>query len=154
MGLFEKFNSANIKELTDKAVESILQNKEKFAKSYSESGFKEKLQKYGKKLGATVTYPVVLLYSALKTDTVETKYKVLIASCLGYFILPADLIPDVIGGVGFADDAAAITACLKSVSHVLTPSTRKEAKERIHKIFGEVDCSIMEKADNNISEND
>ena len=46
---------------------------------------------------------------------------------IAYFILPFDFLPDVIAGLGFADDAALFTAVLALVSAHITPTHRAAA---------------------------
>jgi len=137
--------SQDIKPLIEKAVAAISENSQKFATYYSESGLNEKLAKFGKKVGSTVVYPVILLYTAMKSPDVPVKHKLMITACLGYFILPVDFIADYIPGVGFADDIAALSACLAAVKNMLTPEVYAEASEQIRKLFGEVDAELMGK---------
>lgn len=141
----DNVESGKTKELVYKAVSSVSANKEKLSQYFSESGLSDKMKEYGKKIGSVITYPVILLYSAFKSTATPAKEKLLITSCLGYFILPTDLIPDIIAGVGFADDAAAITACLAAINHILTPEIYEEANNRIRSIFGEVDEDALKK---------
>ena len=53
--------------------------------------------------------------------------RILIAA-LGYFVLPADAIPDVIFGLGFTDDIAVLTAAITAVRAHITPAHRQAAK--------------------------
>ena len=50
---------------------------------------------------------------------VPGKSLVLIIAAILYFLMPVDLIPDVIIGVGFVDDVAILTWVVKTVSGVL-----------------------------------
>lgn len=54
----------------------------------------------------------------------------IVASALGYFILPLDLIPDWILGGGFTDDAAAIAAAIAAVSAHIKPAHKERAKAK------------------------
>jgi uncharacterized membrane protein YkvA (DUF1232 family) len=49
---------------------------------------------------------------------------------LAYFILPADVIPDFLIGVGFGDDAAVLLATINMVRSHITPAHR-EAAQRV-----------------------
>lgn len=145
----EHISPDNAKDLIARTASAITENKDKFSAYFSESGLADKLIDYGKIVGSKVAYPVILLYSALLSPTTASKDKLLITSYLGYFILPMDLIPDFIAGVGFADDAAAITACLTALRHLLSPAVCEDANKRICKIFGEVDTEAMSKITDN-----
>ena len=51
-------------------------------------------------------------YSALDPAT-PIRVRAMLLAAIAYFILPLDLIPDIVAGLGFADDAALIP-CLRS----------------------------------------
>ena len=57
---------------------------------------------------------VAAYYCALDKET-PLRVKGILFAALGYFILPADTIPDVIFGLGFTDDVAVLTAALAAV---------------------------------------
>lgn len=63
----------------------------------------------------------VAAWYAARDPGTPMRAKALILAALGYFVLPADLIPDVFAGVGYTDDAAVIAAVLALVSaHIKT----------------------------------
>ena len=68
----------------------------------------------------------------------------MIIGTLGYFILPLDLLPDAIAGMGFADDVAALTATVTALASCITEDIQKEAKEQLRKIFGEFDEKALD----------
>jgi len=43
----------------------------------------------------------------------------LIAGAVVYFVMPADLIPDMLAGIGFVDDVAVVSAAVRSVQEEL-----------------------------------
>jgi uncharacterized membrane protein YkvA (DUF1232 family) len=55
---------------------------------------------------------------------------------LGYFIMPFDIIPDFIPGIGHLDDAAVMLLALRLVAHRVTPEHRDRAQVRIDKWVG------------------
>lgn len=55
---------------------------------------------------------VVAAYFAMRDRRTPLRHKMVLAGAIAYFILPVDAIPDLILPMGFADDAAAITAAL------------------------------------------
>ena len=59
-------------------VEDITSNLKLYEKYFSESELWSKLEKFGKSLGATVLYPVLLLFNLLKSDEVNLKEKAMI----------------------------------------------------------------------------
>ncbi|MGM9748166.1 MAG: YkvA family protein [Candidatus Cryptobacteroides sp.] len=54
---------------------------------------------------------------------------------MGYFILPTDLIPDLIPVLGFTDDVAALTLAYKAIQASVTPEIDAKAKEKIAEWF-------------------
>lgn len=92
---------------------------EKYQKHFSDSSFWDKVKKIAKKAGLKVICYAITLYYILQKDNVPIAEKGLIIGALGYFILPVDLIPDFIMGLGYTDDISAmIIAIRKSMSYV------------------------------------
>ena len=50
---------------------------------------------------------------------------------LAYFILPFDIIPDMLPVLGFTDDAAVLATAIKLVTDHITPRHREQAKIRL-----------------------
>ena len=73
---------------------------------------------------------VAAYYCALDKET-PLRVKGILFAALGYFILPADTIPDVIFGLGFTDDIAVLTAALAAVRAHLKPAHLAAAKEAL-----------------------
>jgi uncharacterized membrane protein YkvA (DUF1232 family) len=69
---------------------------------------------------------VAAYYCALDPAT-PMRVRGMLLAALAYFILPADLIPDMIAGLGFADDAALLTAVVGLVASHITPTHRAAA---------------------------
>jgi uncharacterized membrane protein YkvA (DUF1232 family) len=75
---------------------------------------------------------VAAYYCALDPAT-PTRVRGMLLAALAYFILPLDLIPDLIAGLGFADDAALLTAVVGLVSAHITPTHRAAAARALDK---------------------
>lgn len=71
-------------------------------------------------------------YCALDPAT-PMRVRGMLLAAIAYFILPFDFIPDVIAGLGFADDAALLTAVLALVSSHITPTHRAAAARALDK---------------------
>lgn len=56
-----------------------------------------------------------------------TRVRAILIGALAYFILPADVIPDVIAGLGFTDDAAVFWAAWRAVSSHIDDRHRARA---------------------------
>ena len=53
---------------------------------------------------------------------------------LAYFVLPADLIPDVLPVIGYTDDAAVLAAAIKLVASHITPDHREAAQRMLARL--------------------
>ena len=160
--MFEKFKKNNKEEkletvegaqnLSNEKIEELVNEAEKVdeeafqqhGKHYSEEGLWNKIKKYSKKAGSSVIYAVLLLYYVLQKEEVPKKEKALILGALGYFILPFDLIPDVVPGVGYVDDLGALIAALVRVSMYIDADIKKQAKDKLQDWFGDVDTSDID----------
>ena len=113
-------------------------NLKKYEKEYSESELWKKIGEVAKMAGLRVIYYVLLLYCSLQSDTVTLKEKALIIGALGYFILPVDLVPDFIIGLGYGDDAAALVAVVKMLEN-LNDDIKAQAKNKLKTWFEDFD---------------
>ncbi|PJZ69961.1 hypothetical protein CH373_13040 [Leptospira perolatii] len=71
---------------------------------------------------------IALYYAMLDSGTPLTA-KLTIAGALAYFLSPWDVIPDILIGAGYFDDAAVVAAVLKTASTYVTEEHRKKAQE-------------------------
>ena len=132
-------------ELQGKVMEYLSANGENLKKWYSDSQINDKIVKVAKKAGATIIYPVLLLYNLLKSPNTPTKDKMLIIGPLAYFVLPADLIPDVILGLGYTDDGLAVMTCIKTLASSITKEIQQETQGMCEELIGEVDEKVIER---------
>jgi uncharacterized membrane protein YkvA (DUF1232 family) len=75
---------------------------------------------------------VAAYYCAMDPAT-PIRVRGMLLAALAYFILPTDLIPDILGGLGFADDMALLTAVIGLVSSHITPAHRAAAARALDK---------------------
>ena len=126
-------------ELREKVSAFLVENGEKLKQWYSDNQMDEKIKSVAKKAGATIIYPVLLLYNLLNSPNVVAKDKMLIIAPLAYFILPADLIPDILLGAGYVDDGIAVMTALKTVSSSITPAITEQTKIMCKNLIGDAD---------------
>jgi uncharacterized membrane protein YkvA (DUF1232 family) len=107
----------------------------KYEKLYSKDSLMTKISRFAKKAGLNTTYYVLLLYQMLISGKTPLKYKAVVIGALGYFICPIDLIPDMMIGTGFLDDASVLLYALSMISESITPEIKGEAKNILHQIF-------------------
>ena len=123
----------------------------RYQKHYSEKGLLEKIGATFKKAGLKVIYYVLLLYYVLNDENTPMQHKMIIIGAVGYFILPVDLIPDFIPVAGFTDDAAALLACLKTVSENVTPEIKAKAINKLCDWFCKIECEKVQEYDDDYS---
>jgi len=75
---------------------------------------------------------VAAYYCALDPAT-PLRVRGMLLAAIAYFILPFDLVPDIIVGLGFADDIALLTAVIGMVSANITPVHRAAAARALDK---------------------
>jgi uncharacterized membrane protein YkvA (DUF1232 family) len=101
-----------------------------YDKNYSDTSFWDKIKSFAAKAGYELIRNALLLYYAMQSPTMPAKDKAIIVAVLGYFILPTDLIPDLIAVLGFTDDAAALIWAIKTMKQNITPEIESQAKEK------------------------
>jgi len=69
-------------------------------------------------------------YCAFDRDT-PLPVKASLVGALAYFVLPTDVIPDVMPVLGFTDDAAVLATAIKLVASHIRPAHRDAAKEKL-----------------------
>ena len=126
--------------------QEVLEQMQKSEKYYSDEKFWDKLKKFAKKAGSSVVYAVLLLYYTLQKPEVPKKTKAIIIGALGYFILPVDLMPDMLLGIGFTDDLGALGIALFQVAMYIDDDVKMKAKAKLEDWFGDgVDTSEIDK---------
>lgn len=71
------------------------------------------------------------VYFAARDPETPAAAKGLMLGALAYWVLPIDLIPDVLVGIGFTDDAAVIAAVVATLSAHIRPRHHDAARETL-----------------------
>ena len=103
------------------------------ATAATEGEVREKFWRTAKRAARQVPFMdevVAAYYCALDNNT-PFRAKAILFAALGYFILPADTIPDIVLGLGFTDDIAVLTAAITAVRAHMTPAHRLAAKRAL-----------------------
>jgi uncharacterized membrane protein YkvA (DUF1232 family) len=69
-------------------------------------------------------------YTAFDRST-PLKARGTLLAALAYFVMPADMIPDFIVGLGFTDDAAVLMAAISAIRSHIKPAHRHMAREAL-----------------------
>lgn len=83
----------------------------------------------------TLLSALILFYCLQDKDT-PTWAKGVIVGALGYLILPMDLIPDIIPGIGYGDDWGALVAALGTVAAYIKDEHKMKAHAQVERLFG------------------
>ena len=148
-GIAESFTHST-HEIQEKVTKYLTENAESLKKSFSDAQLNEKLSKVAKKVGSAILYPVLLLYNLFNSPQTSVKDKMTIIAPLAYFILPMDLIPDAILGLGYTDDAFAVMTALKSLASSLTPEFFEQTKTMHKNLIGSIDKEVTKKIEEEI----
>ncbi|HEY3388541.1 MAG TPA: YkvA family protein [Prolixibacteraceae bacterium] len=112
-----------------------MENYGQYSKFYSEESFWKKLKGFAGKAGVKVVYSALLLYYMLVDEAVDLKSKVTIVAALGYFILPFDIIPDLLPVIGFTDDLSVLMFTLSVVKAKINETHRVKARNTMEQWF-------------------
>lgn len=107
-----------------------------YQRQYNEQSFFSKVVDFAKKVGAKGLYEALQLYYVTQRPDCPAKVKGIVYAALGYFILPLDVIPDIIPMVGFTDDIGVIGAALVMAHMYITPAIEEQARSKMVSLFG------------------
>lgn len=71
---------------------------------------------------------------AARDPATPTRVRAVLIGALAYFVMPADLVPDFIAGLGFTDDATVMLLAAQTVSGHIKDSHRQRAREMLAKL--------------------
>ena len=61
----------------------------------------------------------------------------MLAGAIVYFVMPADLIPDVLPAIGYSDDLAALTIAFKKAKSIMSSGAFGEATQKAAELLGD-----------------
>lgn len=94
------------------------------------------LKKVAAAAGRKTLLSALVLFYCLKDKDTPTWAKGVIVGALGYLILPADLIPDILPGAGYGDDWGAIVAALGTVAAYIKDEHKARAHAQVERLLG------------------
>ena len=114
----------------------ILPNTRSAARWYSGPRLWKTLKKATLSAGRKTLLSALVLFYCLQDKDTPTWAKGVIVGALGYLVLPTDLIPDIIPGVGYGDDWGAIVAALGTVAAYIKDEHKSKAQAQVERLFG------------------
>lgn len=120
---FEKKALKQAQELGDSSTEKDLQK------------IDSNLDKMRKGKVAKIWDKIQFLWEKVKSPEVPLRLKATIVGALLYLILPADIIPDALPGIGLIDDVSVILLVFKEVSQFIIPKAIEKTKTKIQESY-------------------
>ncbi|MBP5455018.1 MAG: DUF1232 domain-containing protein [Paludibacteraceae bacterium] len=111
---------------------------EEYGEHYSPQELFFKLARVAKNAGIKIVYYVLILYYSLMYGNLTVKEKSIIIGALGYFILPIDLIPDLLP-LGYSDDLSLIVFVVTKMKKSFTEEIRTMALNKLKRYFDNID---------------
>lgn len=106
------------------------------ARWYSGPRLWKALSKATRLAGEKTLVTALTLFYCLQDKDTPPKAKAVIVGALGYFILPIDLIPDFLPGIGYSDDMSVLVIALGTVTAYIKDEHKAKASERFDKLLG------------------
>jgi len=102
---------------------------------YSAPALWRTLKKVAAKASRQTLLSALTLFYCLKDRDTPTWARGIIVGALGYLILPADLIPDILPGAGYSDDWGAIVVALGTVAAYIKDEHKTKALAQVGRFF-------------------
>ena len=103
----------------------------KYTDNFSDGKFWDKIKDVAKKIGLKTTSYALILYYVLQKKEVPIADKMLITGCLGYFVLPLDLVPDFIPVIGYGDDVTGMLFAIKRCMSYVDDEIKKNVSNKL-----------------------
>ena len=100
----------------------------------TEQGFWRKLRRHAGRI-PFMDQLLAAYYCAIDPKT-PLQARAILYGALAYFILPFDIIPDFIAGLGYTDDAAVLAAAIRSILPHIKDDHRSQAKAAMERLAG------------------
>ena len=121
----------NFLEGKEEDIDTMDYDYEKYTDDFSDGKFWDKIKEVAKKIGLKTTSYALILYYVLQKKEVPFKDKMLITGCLGYFILPLDLVPDLIPAMGYSDDVVGMLFAIKRCMNYVDDEIKENVSNRL-----------------------
>jgi uncharacterized membrane protein YkvA (DUF1232 family) len=131
---FKDVKNSQISDITLKKLkgmnESVLKNWVKDEDTPDERSFWDKMSESAKKIGEDLAVTGIKSWLAMTDPNTNIQHKAILGAALAYFVLPVDMIPDFVAGVGYTDDAAALALAINKATDSITEEHSIQAKQK------------------------
>jgi uncharacterized membrane protein YkvA (DUF1232 family) len=114
----------------------VHENIESMAQDFDEGSFWRKLSRFARRAGRRVIERVLVLYYCMQDPDTPAWARRVIMGALAYFVLPVDIVPDILPFAGFADDFGVLASALTIVLTHIKPDHWGQAERKLETWFG------------------
>jgi uncharacterized membrane protein YkvA (DUF1232 family) len=104
--------------------------------NFDENGFWAKVARYAKVAGREVVEKALWLYYAAQRPETPMWAKTMVFGALTYFVVPVDVIPDMLPVVGYTDDLGVLAAAVATLAVYINQDVKALAASKMHDWFG------------------
>jgi uncharacterized membrane protein YkvA (DUF1232 family) len=108
---------------------------EDYSEQYSERSFWEKLARFASFAGYEVVEKALCLYYAAARPETPNWAKVTVYGALAYFVMPADVVADILPIAGYTDDLAVLVFALTTIGSYVDDGVRNQAARVLARWF-------------------
>ena len=109
----------------------------RYRESYSERRFWRKLGRFARTAGREVVEKALCLFYAAQRPETPAWARAVAVGALGYFILPADAVPDIAPVIGYSDDLGVLGVALATIAVHVDEQVRYRARQTLRRWFGD-----------------
>ncbi|PSB00748.1 YkvA family protein [Merismopedia glauca] len=102
---------------------------------YSDDKFWEKMREFGLQAGKGLVEQAFTMWYIMHDSNIPTQAKLIVGGALAYWILPVDMVPDILPVVGFTDDLPIIGSAFASIAMNITPDIIANARQQTEALF-------------------
>ena len=105
--------------------------------SFDEHQFWSKLRRYAVLCGRELVEKALWLYFASRRPDIPSWARATVYGALAYFVLPTDLLPDMVPITGYSDDLAVLTMAVVTITTYIDSGVKAQANQTIQRWFGD-----------------
>lgn len=107
-------------------------------------GFWRKLRRHGRRV--PFLKDAVAAWYCARDPATPIQVKAVLMGALAYFVMPVDMLPDIVLWLGFTDDATVLLAAYQAISSHVKDRHRDQARAAIDRLAPEEDASETPRA--------
>lgn len=77
---------------------------------------------------------VVAVWYCARDPATPARVKAILLAAVAYFVLPFDVVPDIVAGLGYGDDLAVLLGAIRAVRPHVTDRHRQQARQALRRL--------------------